>query len=439
MKQQAKINNIHIDRVSHEGRGIAQLDDGRTVFIENALPNEQVDATITVNKPAYSEGVAFNINSKSQMRAEPKCEHFGVCGGCSLQHIEKSFQLQIKEDSLIEQIEKFGKTRPKEIAAIIEGPQWNYRYKARLSCKYVEKKGKVLLGFREKKGRYIAELNSCSILHEWFDKNLTKLASLIESLSVKKEIPQIEIACGTETKSIIIRHLQPLENEDIQKLEKFSYENDLHIYSQSKGPKTVVKLFPQDNEMLLEYKLQEFNLAFKFHPCDFTQINPAINKQMVSRALDWLALNENDIVLDLFCGIGNFSLPIAQKAKEVIGIEGDLIMTERAKSNAELNNINNASFLAADLNDNLPKEVISKRPSKMLLDPSRAGAATICESLPIKPETIVYVSCNISTLSRDINFLCNKHGYILEKAGIIDMFPHTQHAEAIALLTSAKS
>jgi 23S rRNA (uracil1939-C5)-methyltransferase len=432
--KQSEVQNISIERISHEGRGIGQLEDGKTVFLDNALPSEVVDATLTLNKPSYSEGIAFNINKVSETRQVPKCQHFGICGGCSLQHMQQDLQLKIKQDSLIEQIEKFGKTTPREIIDPIEGPLWNYRHKGRLSCKYVEKKGKVLLGFREKKGRYVADLLSCQILQKWFAENLVNLASLIESLSVKKYVPQIEIACGTNTKAIVIRHLKPLSDVDLDLLEKFSNDNDLHIYSQIKGPKTIIKLFPNDNNEFMEYELEEYGLKYKFHPCDFTQINPSINRKMVSRAIEWLDLNDNDVVLDLYCGIGNFSLPIAQRAKEVIGVEGEEVMVQRARNNAKYNGIKNTEFLAADLNNNLPIEAILKKPNKMLLDPSRAGAADIAENLSINPEVIVYVSCNISTLARDIDFLCNKHNYSLEKTGIIDMFPHTQHAEAIALL-----
>ena len=356
-----QINDLHVDNLSHEGRGVAQLNDGKTIFIENALPTETVDALVTVNKSNYSEGIACNIKVKSDLREAPECEHFGTCGGCSLQHMNNQVQINTKRKSLLEQIEKFGKTTPVNVDKTIEGPLWNYRNKARLSCKYVDKKGRVLLGFREQQSRYVADLKSCNILNAWFAKNITTLAELIESLSVQREVPQIEISCGDDIKAIIIRHLSPLIDCDIEKIKSFSIEHDLHIYTQSKGPKTIIKVAPEDHKPYLDYYLKDYDVRLKFHPSDFTQINPQINRKMIARALEWLDLQKDDVILDLYCGIGNFSLPLARnQVKSVIGVEACEQMVARASRNAKDNGITNVEFIAADLNENLPVKIIKQ-------------------------------------------------------------------------------
>lgn len=426
-----KTITVHITKLSHEGRGIAQ-EQGKTHFILNALPTETVFAEITRHHAKYDEGIAREVLTTSPERTSPPCSYYLTCGGCSLQHLKTSAQIQFKETLLKEQLKHFGHCEAETILPPLQAETLGYRRKARLGVKYVQKKQKVLVGFRELNGRYIADLDHCPVLHPAFGKKLTVLSELIQSLSNFQHIPQIECAMGDEDPAIILRHLSPFIEEDLLKLIEFSKAQHIAVFLQSKGIDSIKKLWPEDQNDYLSYTLPEYQLTFQFHPTDFTQVNLAMNRVMLKQALALLALDENDEVLDLFCGIGNFSLPIAKFVKSVLGVEGSQLMVERAFHNARLNQITNAHFIAADLTQEF-QFTKNLKINKVLIDPPRTGAFEVLPHiLSLNSERIVYVSCNPSTFARDAHFL-TEHGYRLTHAGVMDMFPHTQHVESMGL------
>lgn len=433
----ANLNNLtaNITALTHDGRGIAQVN-GKTTFISGALPGEEVLFSVTKKKGKYDEGQVTEILKKSPDRINPVCQHFSICGGCALQHLSPPAQVLIKQKILLDQLKHFGNVEPLEILPPLLGPTINYRRKARLSVKYVEKKSTVLVGFHEKNGRYIAELNCCEVLAKPFDALIDPLKKLILNLKSFRDIPQIEIAQADQTNALVFRHLVPLSPEDLQELKNFSKEHSLHCYLQPQGPDSVHLLWPENNfSELLTYHLPKYNLELDFHPCGFIQINDEINQKLIDLVLNLLAVEKNDRVLDLFCGIGNFTLPLARFCGEAIGIEGDAGLIAQANKNAIKNNISNVNFHHADLNT---ASLASYKCNKILLDPPRTGALAVAQQIPkIKPERIVYVSCNPATLARDAGELA-KQGFVLEKVGVLDMFPHTHHIEAIAVLTNKK-
>lgn len=377
----------------------------------------------------------MEIVTPSPARATPPCQHFGVCGGCSLQHMSLDLQMELKQKTLLEQLTHFGKVTPNVILPPLTSAGTGYRRKARLGVKFVIKKNKLLVGFREKSSRYLADLSSCKVLHPRVGEQLETLAALIRSLESYQEIPQIEVAIGDVTAALVFRHLKPLSEGDLQKLADFGAQHDFHIYLQPNPPAPVSKLYPADGNERLTYTLPDQGLEFSFHPLDFTQINLEINRSMVSQALSLLELTPEDSVLDLFCGIGNFTLPIARQAREVVGIEGAVEMTERAADNARRNHIQNVQFYAANLvAPPAGAPWLKRHYDKVLLDPPRAGAIEILPHIAeLAPKRIVYVSCNPATLARDAGELVHKYGYQLHKAGIMNMFPHTSHIEAMAV------
>lgn len=427
-------NITTIRSLSHDGRGIASIDQ-KVVFIENALPDEEVTFTYLRNKPSFSEGVANTISMQNPNRVEPKCQHFSYCGGCSLQHMSSEYQLMHKQNVLIEQIEHFGKTKPKSILTPVDSPAWEYRSKARLSVKNVIKKNAVLVGFHEKHSRFVACIESCPVLDSAIGTKIMALREMIEQLSIKSHIPQIEVAIAEPKPTLIIRHLKPLLDNDIKLLIDFEKKYEFCILLQPKGMNSIHAL---DNQPLsyLNYTLPNQNLTFDFYPTDFTQVNQFVNQKLVQQALVLLELNDNDIVLDLFCGLGNFSLPIAKTAKHVTGIEGSSEMVARAKHNAKKNQISNTSFYEHDLTQPITNTDWQKSNfNKLLIDPPRSGAEKVLHALNKWPlERIVYVSCNPATLARDIGVLVHQYGYTLETVGVFNMFPHTAHVESIALL-----
>ena len=422
-----------VSAISHDGRGIAHVDD-KTLFIANALPNEEVVFQYTSKRSQIAEGKAIEIKNPSPDRIDPACEYFMICGGCSSQHIAHEKQLMIKQNALLDLLKSNIKCLPKKILTPIQSSTWGYRRKARLGVRYVNKKEKVLVGFREKYSNFLTDMSYCKILHPSIGQELTALADLIHSLSIYREIPQFEIAIGDMDVAIIIRHLKNFNEEDLTLLKSFSQNNKIQIYSQSGGLDTVKKLFPDDNNERLSYQLEQYDIKFFFHPNDFTQVNFDVNKQMVNRALELLSLNDDDKVLDLFCGLGNFTLPIAKFAQHVTGVEGSQRMVERGYENAKANNINNVEFYAADLSAEISHYPwVKKQYDKVLLDPPRSGALEVLPLFELwRPSRIVYVSCNPATLARDAGKLVEM-GYKLEAAGIMDMFPHTSHVESIAL------
>ena len=424
-----------IEKFSHDGRGIARID-GKTTFIDGALPQEQVTFQYTLKKKDYDEGIVLSVEQPSPQRVEPLCPHFAMCGGCSLQHLDGAAQIHEKQALLIDLLARVGHCQPDTILAPLTSDLWHYRNKARLSVRYVEKKQATLVGFREKSNpRYITEINQCLVLNARVDAELVPLRQLIDSLDDSHCIAQIEVAAGDSDIALIFRNLTPLTADDEEKIRQFADKADVRIFLQPAGPDSVYLFHPIDAGNYLNYRLPDYDVNFQFLPTDFTQVNSGLNRLMVTHALSLLELNADDVVLDLFCGLGNFSLPLARHSAKVVGVEGSDAMVERASMNATANGITNTQFFCA----NLEKEdalagLIHHSFNKILIDPPRTGALEIVKQIDkMSPERIVYVSCNPATLARDADILVNQHGYRMISAGVMDMFPHTSHVESIAL------
>ncbi len=427
----------HISKLTHEGRGIAHVD-GKATFLFGGLPDEDVTFKYTHKKSNFAEGDVIEVLQASSQRVTPKCAHFSLCGGCSLQHADHALQIAHKQSVLLEQLKHFGNLSPQEILPPLTANIWGYRKKARLGVKFVAKKNTVLVGFRERKSIFLAQLDQCEVLDPRVGHLITPLRELITTLSVYQNIAQIEVAISDAEVALVFRNLKSLTPEDENKLKAFGKQHNVLIYLQPGNAESVYLLSPESRilnpESLLTYTLPDFDLKLQFHPMDFTQVNSEINRKMVKLALELLAPTKDETVLDLFCGLGNFTLPLARFAKQVIGVEGSDKMVERATANAALNNITNTEFYTADLSADFSANNWAKQTyDKILLDPPRTGAEKIIEFIPHwKAKKIVYVSCNPATLARDAGHLV-KHGYHLSKAGIIDMFPHTSHVESIAV------
>jgi 23S rRNA (uracil1939-C5)-methyltransferase len=426
-------DKIKITSFSHDGRGIAHLNN-KIIFLAGGLPDEEVEFKYTRKHTNYDEGVVTSVINPSPYRTEPPCPHFGNCGGCNLQYISAEGQITYKEHALLEQLERFGHIKPEKALPPLTGPSYGYRRKARLGVKFVIKKNKVLVGFREQNGRFIADLQSCKILEVSVGTIIDKLSVLITNLISCDTIPQIEVAIGDDAVGLVFRHMKKLPQSDIEQLIEFAEEHKLRIYLQPKGADSVHLLFPKDDEFYLHYDLPKYNLKLAFHPSDFVQINSKINEAMISSAIKLLDPQANETILDLFCGLGNFTLPFSKYCQNIVGIEGDSKMVERAKENAKQNNISNADFYCADLTQAIETFAWNKQKfSKIILDPPRSGAIEIINTLmDFSAQKILYISCNPATLARDAAILV-AHGYKFECAGIVDMFPQTKHIEAIAL------
>ncbi|MDH5302191.1 MAG: 23S rRNA (uracil(1939)-C(5))-methyltransferase RlmD [Gammaproteobacteria bacterium] len=421
-----------IDTQAHDGRGVARVD-GKTVFVEGALAGEDVSFTYLNSKKNYDEAVVQEIFSPAAERVTPKCAAYGVCGGCSLMHLEHGAQIRFKQHDMLEKLKRMGKSEPLEVLAPLVSELWGYRRKARLGAKFVAKKGRVLVGFREKRAPFLAEMERCEVLHPSVGQHLQDLSELIGSFSQPDTIPQIEVAIGDEVKGLVFRHLQPLAPGDYQKLQAFGVQHDFQIYLQPKGPDSITALYPETPRPL-SYRLPDFDVTLQFEPSDFTQVNTGINRQMVARAIDLLDVQPGETVLDLFCGLGNFSLPLARKATRVVAVEGERGLVERARANAERNGLQNVEFHVADLFADFTQAPWMQAVDKLLLDPPRSGAIEVSRLLnKFKPKRIVYVSCDPATLARDVEEIVHNQGYRLLKAGIMDMFPHTGHVESIAV------
>lgn len=428
-----RIDTVSINSLSHDGRGIAIVENKKT-FISGALPNETVVYEMTQKRTQFNEGKALTILQPSQKdRVQPPCEHFGLCGGCSLQHMHMDTQLALKQQTLLDQLKHFGKVAPLQILPPLCGSTLGYRRKARLGVKFVIKKNKVLVGFREKKSNYLADISHCPVLHPMIGERLLDLSTLIASLKSYRHIPQIEIAVGDDEAALVFRHMELLTECDQAKLIAFA-KDEFQLYLQPNPPAPIHKIWPQDGEERLSYTLPDYQLKFLFHPLDFTQVNLAMNRLMVKQALDLLDIQPNERVLDLFSGIGNFTLPIARLAKEAVGVEGDSEMVGRARQNAHYNNIQNAAFYVGNLMTPSSADPWFKAYDKILLDPPRAGAQALLPYFKqFAPKRILYVSCNPATLARDAGELVHEHGYLLTSAGTMNMFPHTSHIEAMAV------
>ncbi len=431
-----------IESLSHDGRGIARVE-GKTIFVIGALPGEMVEARTYKRHKHFDEAVCetASVQELFQERVTARCPYFidalSACGGCSMQHLSTDGQRQHKQSVLLEQLKHFGQVEPESVSrALFTSNAWGYRHRARLSVRWSDKKDKMYVGFRERTSpRRITEMETCDILFPNVGKNISNLRILIASLDAKHHIPQIEVAAGDEACVLIIRHQVPLSEHDREKLFTFGTKHGFWILLQSGSIEQLEWLLP-DKPQPLFYRLPEENLTFYFHPAHFTQINPALNHKLVQRALQLLNPQASETILDLFCGLGNFSLPLAKKAKNVVGIEGSEVMVQQAQFNAQENHLTNTQFYSADLSNLSFREMpwAQQKYDKILLDPARTGALEVVHSIEQwDPKVIVYVSCNPATLARDANILVNQKGYILREAGIADMFPHTSHVESIAL------
>jgi 23S rRNA (uracil1939-C5)-methyltransferase len=425
-----------IHALSHEGRGIANVN-GKTTFIRGALPDESVQYHYTQCRGKFDEAAVDEVLTASPDRVRPKCEVFGRCGGCSLQHLHHDKQLIHKQQVLAEHFAHFGQVSPKTWLKPLTAAQWGYRRKARLGVRHVPKKGGVLVGFREQDGRFLTDMSRCEVLHPSVGESIQLLRDWLGTLAARDQIPQLEVAVDDQHTAMIIRHLQPLSDHDLCVIKAFAQQQNWWVYLQSKGPDTITLFWPEQDNAQLSYQLAKHQITVQFYPQDFTQVNHELNHQMVDQALALLDLQPSDRVLDLFCGLGNFSLPIARYAKAVVGVEGDPAMAVRALKNAQHNQIENAQFYAANLFEALADLPFSHQAfDKVLLDPPRAGAEMVMHWVAQQHiARVVYVSCNPATLARDIGILVNEYGYQLEQAGIMDMFAHTSHVESIALLT----
>lgn len=423
-----------IESLTHDGRGVTHVD-GKTVFVDGALAGEDVEFLYFERQRRYDAAKATQIFSASPDRVEPRCAHFSVCGGCALQHLRDTAQIEAKQKALLDSLEHIGHVTPKNILPPLTGPIWGYRRKARLAVKYVIKKERVLVGFREKHSHYVADIARCEVLHPSVGLILPQLSALVASLSIKDQIPQIEVAIGDHATALIVRHLAPLSEADRILLIEFARQHDIIMYGQLHGLDSVALLWPERG--VLSYRLERHNLEFEFQPTLFTQVNSDINALMVDRAIECLDLQSQDQVLDLFCGLGNFTLPIARRAAHVVGVEGEAGLVQLARDNAARNGISNVEYHAANLAQDIQIYPWARRPfQKILLDPPRSGAFELVQQAAMwKAPRVVYVSCNPATLARDADVLVNQHGYKLRSAGVMDMFPHTAHVEAIAVFT----
>lgn len=420
--------------INHDGCGVATIE-GKVTFIQGALPEEEVVFAYHSRHARYDEGQVVEVLTSSEQRVTPICPHFLQCGGCHLQHMSQQAQVRHKESVLLEQLAHFGNVQAPSLApAIMAKTPYGYRRKARLGVRYVAKKGRLLVGFREKNGRYLADMQSCAVLHPSIGERLDDLSDLLGHLDGYQHIPQVEVAVGDEGLALIIRHLLPLSSSDINQLVAFGSYEQIRLYLQPGGEETVHMIWPEEGDGMLHYTLAKQDVTLAFYPTDFIQVNAEVNERMVDQALDWLALTEHDHVLDLFSGIGNFGVPIAKAVAKVTAVEGCPIMTKRIHTNADNNGVNNLTGYTYNLLES-PEQVswLDKGINKVVLDPPRSGAQ---ECLPwlieLGPERILYVSCHQASFARDAGLLV-AGGYRLDKLGVMDMFTHTAHIETMAL------
>jgi 23S rRNA (uracil1939-C5)-methyltransferase len=429
---------VDIIDLAHDGRGVARVD-GKTVFIDDALPGERVEWRRAKRGRNFDEGRLQRVLEPASDRVEPRCAHFGVCGGCVLQHLAPERQLEFKQRQLLEALTRLGKVTPEEILPPLQGGVWNYRRRARLAARWVPKKERTVLGFRERATSYIADVKRCEVLLPPVDSLIEPLSLLLTALSVRNRVPQIEVAIADNAVALVVRVLEDLTAADRELLLQFARQHGVQIYIQPGGYETIA---PLSEVTPLEYRLPQFDVTVRFQPSDFVQVNGELNARMVARAIELLAPAPADRVLDLFCGLGNFSLPIARSGAHVVGVEGDAGLVARARKNAVLNGIDNVEFVCGDLAQASAGDAAWARRSydKVLLDPPRAGALDV---LPVVARCgaskVLYVSCHPGSLARDAGILVHEHGFTLRAAGVMDMFPHTAHVESAALFVSSKA
>jgi 23S rRNA (uracil1939-C5)-methyltransferase len=431
-------NRVTIKSLDHEGRGVAHFE-GKVIFIEGALVGEEVSYNSYRKKPAFEQAQVATIFKTAPMRVTPKCKHFGVCGGCSMQHLDVRAQVAVKQRILEDGLWHIGKVKAENILPAIYGQAWGYRERARISVKYVIKKQKMLVGFHEKRSSFVADMSSCEILAPKIAKLLPLLADLVAQLSIRDQLPQIEVAVGDHVDALVLRVMATPSAADEALLRSFADEHKIQFWLQSKGPETIVPFYPLDAPAL-SYSLPEFNVTMPFAPSEFTQVNSALNRVMIGRAMRLLNPQAGERIADLFCGLGNFTLPIARSGAQVLGIEGSEALVKRAQQNAASNGLaNNTSFMAMNLFEMTEAGFAQLGHfDKLLIDPPRDGAFELVKSLggDNAPKLIVYVSCNPATLARDAAELVQR-GYVLKSAGVMNMFPHTSHVESIAVFERA--
>jgi 23S rRNA (uracil1939-C5)-methyltransferase len=462
---------LTVESLDIEAQGIAHRDDGKVVFIEGALPFERVSASVYRKKPSFEKATLMAVLRESSQRVRPQCPHFGLhtgaCGGCKMQHLHTGAQVAVKQRVLEDNLQHLGKLKAGNILRPIEGPAWGYRYRARLSVRYVRKKGEVLVGFHERKSGYVADMRECHVLPRHVSDLLLPLRALIAGMDAKETLPQIELACGDAVTALVLRHMEPLSGDDLGRLRAFAAAHaGLQWWLQPGGLETVKLL--DEGGPVLSYGLPEYEVLMPFKPTDFTQVNPQINQVLVSRALRLLDVRPDERVIDWFCGLGNFTLPLATLAREVLGIEGSEVLVARSRENYELNKVSAATgralaatkFVARNLFEMTPGALVKDGAAdKWLVDPPREGAYELFKSLAAlhqqtltgvpcddggqqqslalgdwtAPRRIVYVSCNPATLARDAGVLVHDAGYRCSAAGVVNMFPHTAHVESIAV------
>ncbi len=434
MKPPAVPQHAQITDLSHEGRGVAHVE-GKAVFIDDALPGEQVEWIRTKRTRNFDEGRLSQVITPSADRITPRCMHFGICGGCALQHLGTGPQLQFKQQQLLEALNRIGQVTPAAILPPLEAGAWHYRRRARLAARWVPKKQRTVVGFRERSSSFIADLKRCEILAKPIDMMIEPLSLLISSLSVRAKVPQIEVAVADNATALVIRVLDPLTDQDRQMLEAFQHEHGVDLYIQPGGYDTIAPLTGPVTK--LEYRLAKFDVTLQFEPTDFVQVNGPLNALMVERAIELLQLDPADRVLDLFCGLGNFSLPIARTAARVTAVEGEAGLVARAQGNAVRNGLANVEFHVANLAQPQGQSSwANQHYNKILLDPPRAGAREVLEIVARSgATTVLYISCHPGSLARDAGILVHEHGFTLQSAGVMDMFPHTAHVESMALFT----
>ncbi|WP_201769602.1 23S rRNA (uracil(1939)-C(5))-methyltransferase RlmD [Luteimonas huabeiensis] len=419
--------------LSHDGRGVARRENGKTVFVAGALPGERVLAKQTARSRSFDEAVVVEVERASPDRVQPRCPHFGVCGGCALQHLEESKQILAKQRVLLENFERIGHVAPEAVLPPLTDAQWGYRRKGRFSVRRVEKKGKTLVGFREQDPRFVADLSICHTAIPEIGERVEALSRLVDAMDARREIPQIEFIAGDQTVALVFRHLAPLSAADRERLEAFAREHGFAVFLQPGGVDSVHALWPADPP--LSFRLPQWDVELGFRPLDFIQVNRGLNEKMIARALELLDAQPGERVLDLFCGLGNFTLPLARGAAHVVGVEGDAGLVARARENARRNGLGNVEFHAADLAQPLAGQPWARQGfDRLLLDPPRSGADGVLRQLPLDGlKRIVYVSCHPGSLARDAGYLVRERGWALRAAGVMDMFPHTAHVESIAV------
>ena len=437
---------INIKSLDMDARGVGHLENedgsqGKVVFVEGALPGERVSYETLRKKKNWEAGRMRTLQKATSMRVEPKCPHFETCGGCSMQHLEPSAQVAMKQRVLEDNLWHIGKTKAEHIMRPVYGPTWDYRYRARLSVRWVPKKDQLLVGFHERHSSYVAEMTSCEILPDHLSAMLVPLRTLVRALSIYQHVPQIEVAVGEESTVLVLRIMAPLSRADETLLKAFADQWDIQWWLQAKGPETAAPFYPLGKA--LYYTLPEFAIRMPFKPTDFTQVNHQINRLLVAKELRLLDVQPDERVADLFCGLGNFTLPLATRAREVVGIEGSTALTTRALENARANGLDaKTTFYTRNLFEVTKDDLVALgKFDRMLVDPPRDGAVALAMALAelrqtrpeLMPKRIVYVSCSPSTLARDAGILTHRAGYALTSAGVANMFPHTSHVESIGV------